>query len=69
MKKLKHFFVAFILAFTLSTSAPAGEMPGAGFAAVFPAPVEGDGEMPGAGLLAPATEIVHMIAENILSIL
>ena len=69
MKNLKYLFAAFILAFTLSTSVRAGEMPGAGFAAVCPAPVEGDGEMPGAGLIAPATEIVRMITENILSIL
>lgn len=69
MKNLKNCFVAFILALTLSISALAGEMPGAGVAAVQPPPVEADGEMPGAGITAPATEIMLIIVENILSIL
>lgn len=69
MNNLKHFFVACILAFTLSISALAGEMPGAGVAAVQPPSVEADGEMPGAGITDPATEMMLIIVENILSIL
>jgi hypothetical protein len=69
MKSLKYFFVTLTLAFTLSTSAPAGEMPGAGMAAAQLRTVEADGEMPGAGITAPATGIILIIVENILSIL
>ena len=68
MKNLKLFFVAFTLAFTLSITALAGEMPGAGRTAAKPITVETDGEMPGAGLIDPATEIILIVVENILSI-
>ena len=69
MKNLKHFCIALILALTLSANAPAGEMPGAGTAAIRLPSVEADGEMPGAGLTAPVTGIILIIVENVLSIL
>lgn len=70
MKNIKHCFVLFTLVLTLTTSAWAGEMPGAGIAAPPPPPpTEADGEMPGAGITDPATQTVLSIIESILSIL
>jgi hypothetical protein len=71
MKNIKHFFVVFTLLLTLSISAQAGEMPGAGVTAAQQQPPveadETDGEMPGAGIIAPLTESMRRIVESILS--
>ena len=68
MKNLLHFFMTFILALTLTVSAPAGEIPTAGIAALPSPSANGEMSEPGIAVTDLATQVMLAIVESIVSI-